>query len=111
VVDVGYQGDGLVGVDECLFNFGQGLGVGHAGNGHPDDFAANFVEAADTSDGAVNIQGVFVDHGLDDDGMASTDGDITNLNGSGLATGQGGLGVVEGVAQRLDGIGQGLHGT
>jgi hypothetical protein len=94
----------LVGGDQFLLNFSQGFGVGHAGHGHADEFAANFMEPSNSSDGAVDIKGVFVDHGLDDDGMSAAQDDVTHGNRTGFTTGNGGIGQGPGI---LDGGGVG----
>jgi len=65
--------------------------VGHAGHGDADDFAAYLVQSPNSGDRSVDVEGVFVNHRLDDDGVAAADGDATDFDGSGFAAFDGGV--------------------
>ena len=60
--------------------------MSHARNGNAHNFAANFMQAANSCDGAINVEGVFVNHRLHNYGCATANGDIANLYGTSFAS-------------------------
>ena len=59
--------------------------MGHAGHSNADDFAANLVQSPNSCDRSVDVEGVFINHRLYDDWVASADRDAANFDGTGFA--------------------------
>ena len=60
--------------------------MSHARDSDAHNFATNFMQAANSSYGAINIESIFINHRLNNYGRTTTNGDIAYLNRTGFAS-------------------------
>jgi hypothetical protein len=80
----------------------------HAGHCHADDFTADFVKTADTSYGSIDIEGIFIDHRLDDHWVITADNYTPNGDRTSFTTMNRGVGTHITI-NGLSGCWKGLH--
>ena len=83
VVDIRHQGNHAALLSKCSTNFGHGLRMANRRRRHPNDFTASFHKPKDSCDGPIYIEGVLVDHRLNNDRMLTADRHITHHHGAG----------------------------
>jgi hypothetical protein len=87
VVDIGHQRHRLVGLDQLAPNRLHRLGMGHAGNGNPHDLRARLVQTTDGRHRRIDVESVFVDHGLHHHRVLAADQHVAYGYGAGRTTG------------------------
>ena len=83
VVHIGHQRNGATLLPKRRSNLGHGLGMAERWSGHANDLASSLHKPEDPSHGPLDIKGVLVDHGLNNDRMFTADRHITHHHSAG----------------------------